>query len=156
MDENVQQFKNTEIDIINFAIQKIKKEQTLTIVLLDKIYYRREYTETPSELQKSRKEYEKELELQKEQKEQKENIAKQAVVDDKAPPALPVSPTAAALPKRKEIMVGGGFFDSDFKDVINCKECFTTDDILISKYLKYKNVSIKSVVFICCKLPAEL
>ena len=86
---------------------------------IDKIYYRREYTETPSELQKSRKEYEKELELQKEQKEQKENIAKQEVVDDKAPPAppaLPVSPTAAALPKRKEIMVGGGFFDSDFND----------------------------------------
>ena len=39
------------------------------------------------------------------------------------------------------------FFDSDFKDVINCKECFTTDDILISKYLKYKNVSIKSVPY---------
>jgi hypothetical protein len=39
------------------------------------------------------------------------------------------------------------FFDSDFKDVINCKECLTTDDILISKYLKYKNVSIKSVPY---------
>ena len=86
---------------------------------IDKIYYRREYTETPSELQKSRKEYEKELELQnkqKEQKEQQENIAKQAVVDDKAPPALPLSPIPAVLPKRKEIMVGGGFFDSDFND----------------------------------------
>lgn len=95
---------------------------------IDKIYYKREYTETPSELQKSRKEYEKELELQNKQKEQKENIAKQALVADNespvlpnntvkvAPPALPVPPPAAALQKRKEIMVGGGFFDSDFND----------------------------------------
>ena len=99
---------------------------------IDKVYYRREYTETPSDLQKSRKEYEKELELQNKQKEQKENIAKQALVDDNAPPVLPNNratiakvappalpvpqPAAAALQKRKELMVGGGFFDSDFND----------------------------------------
>lgn len=39
------------------------------------------------------------------------------------------------------------FFGTDFKDVINCKECLTTDDILISKYLKYKNITIKSVPY---------
>ena len=98
---------------------------------IDKVYYKREYTETPSELQKSRKEYEKELELQNKQKEQKEQIAKQAPVTNNespvlpnnpvkvAPPALPVPPPApanAALQKRKDIMVGGGFFDSDFND----------------------------------------
>jgi isopenicillin N synthase-like dioxygenase len=39
---------------------------------IDKIYYKRDYTSTPSELQKSQKDYEKEVALQKEQKEQKE------------------------------------------------------------------------------------
>ena len=105
---------------------------------IDKIYYKRDYTSTPSELQKSQKDYEKEVALQKEQKEQKEqrdNIAKQAAV----PPALPaippppnvVPPAPPALPspprpvapnapnadlKKKQLMIGGGFFDSDFND----------------------------------------
>jgi len=39
------------------------------------------------------------------------------------------------------------FFEDDFKDIIKCKECLTTDDILISKYLKYKNIKIKSVPY---------
>jgi hypothetical protein len=95
---------------------------------IDKIYYRKDYTRTPSELQKSQKEYEKELEFQnkqKEQKEQRDNIAKQAAV----PPALPAIPPPpnivkpAPLPvapnadlKKKQLMIGGGIFDSDFND----------------------------------------
>ena len=39
---------------------------------IDKVYYKREYTDTTTELQKSQKEYEKELALQNKQKEQKE------------------------------------------------------------------------------------
>ena len=39
------------------------------------------------------------------------------------------------------------FFEDDFKNIIKCKECLTTDDILISKYLKYKNINIKSVPY---------
>ena len=102
---------------------------------IDKIYYKREYTETPSELQKSQKEYEKELVLQNKQKEnneQKGNVIKQpvdaavatstaipaaipAVIPAAVPPAPPVPPPAA-LQKKKEIMVGGAFFDSGFND----------------------------------------
>ena len=46
-----------------------------------------------------------------------------------------------------ECYIKGNFLIRIFKDIINCKECFTTDDILISKYLKYKNISIKSVPY---------
>ena len=102
---------------------------------IDKVYYKREYTFTPSESQKSQKDYEKELEFQNKQKEQKENIAKQAAVGNNIPPALPApppplvappalpAPPRAVLPvapvadlKRKQLMVGGGPFDSDFND----------------------------------------
>jgi nicotinic acid mononucleotide adenylyltransferase/O-acetyl-ADP-ribose deacetylase (regulator of RNase III) len=100
---------------------------------IDKIYYKREYTVTPSELQKSQKDYEKELALQKSQKEQKEqrdNIVKQDDVPNVVPPAppaipppRPVAPIAPIAPnapntdlKKKQLMIGGGFFDSDFND----------------------------------------
>jgi len=99
---------------------------------IEKIYYKREYTSTPSESQKFQKEYEKELALQKEQKEQKENIVNPPAL----PAAAPAAPIAPALPKnqqvpqdvrapppplppaidaKKQVMVGGGF-DSDFND----------------------------------------
>jgi exonuclease VII small subunit len=108
---------------------------------IDKIYYKREYTETPSELQQSQKEYEKGLALknkQKEQKEQKENDLKKLVANADAnadaatipsrqvAPALPAIPlppqpavaAAAAnnLQKKKEPMLGGAFSDYDFND----------------------------------------
>jgi nicotinic acid mononucleotide adenylyltransferase len=95
-------------------------------------------------LQKSQKEYEKELDLQNKQKEQKENIAKQDEAANNVVPALPnipvniekagvaqaalPVPTRAAVPaavpavpavglqKKKELMAGGAFFDSDFND----------------------------------------
>jgi hypothetical protein len=94
---------------------------------IEKIYYKREYTITPSELQKSQKDYEKELSLQ---KEQKENELKQpvnnmvAVAPAVAPPATPMLPPAPALPapppanlqKKKEPMLGGAFYDYGFND----------------------------------------
>ena len=96
---------------------------------IDKVYYKREYTDTTTELQKSQKEYEKELALQNKQKEQKEIIAKQGEDAPALPnipsnvakavaPALPAPAPAlaAALQKKKEIMAGGAFFDSDFND----------------------------------------
>ena len=54
---------------------------------IDKIYYKREYTVTPSELQKSQKDYEKELALQKSQKEQTEIIS-QPSQHPSRPPSL--------------------------------------------------------------------
>ena len=106
---------------------------------IDKIYYKREYTVTPSELQKSQKDYEKELALQKSQKEQKEQteiIPKQAAIVNNIPPALPNNIPPAIVPKdrpalpalpapiappvanvqKRELMIGGGLFDSDFND----------------------------------------
>ena len=101
---------------------------------IDKIYYRKEYTTTTSDLQKSQKDYEKELALQKSQKEQKEqrdNIVKQAAVPpalpaipppaNVVPPALPAPPRPAPVApnadlKKKQLMIGGGIFDSEFND----------------------------------------
>ena len=66
---------------------------------IDKIYYKREYTFTPSELQKSQKDYEKELALQNKQNEQKENIANQVAVANNIPPVLPnQAPLANNIP----------------------------------------------------------
>lgn len=39
------------------------------------------------------------------------------------------------------------FFEDDFKNYINCKKCFTVDDILISKYLTKKGIDIISVPY---------
>ena len=39
------------------------------------------------------------------------------------------------------------FFDKDFENYINCKKCFTVDDILISKYLTKKGIDIISVPY---------
>jgi isopenicillin N synthase-like dioxygenase len=50
-------------EILSMTIKERKK--------IDKVYYKRGYTETPSELQKTQKDYEKELALQNKQKEQK-------------------------------------------------------------------------------------
>ena len=91
---------------------------------IDKIYYKREYTVTPSELQKSQKEYEKELSIQNKQKEQKENERKQPVGNAAdglpgalAPPAPPIIPASGpALQKKKDLMIGGAFSDFDFND----------------------------------------
>ena len=88
---------------------------------IDKIYYKREYTITPNELQKSQKEYEKELTLQKEkkeQKEQKENELKQPVANMVAPPPdlpalpqpLPPPPAVAPAIQKKRTNVGRSIF----------------------------------------------
>ena len=39
------------------------------------------------------------------------------------------------------------FFQDDFKDYLKLKKCFTVDDILISKYLKDKNIEILSIPY---------
>jgi hypothetical protein len=39
------------------------------------------------------------------------------------------------------------FFDDSFKNFINIKPCFTTDDISISKYLNSKNIDIYNISF---------
>ena len=39
------------------------------------------------------------------------------------------------------------FFQEDFKNYLNITTCFTTDDILISKYLNFKQIEILSVPF---------
>jgi len=39
------------------------------------------------------------------------------------------------------------FFDDSFKNFINVKLCFTTDDIIISKYLESKNIDIYNITF---------